>query len=127
VNGTLQYYGFSYPFEWEGKRIYNEWYLAGNPEKDSCVVLSGYIEFWNEAKNKYDSKRIEVFSFKHKHYIPVNRRKQYVRDLFKKAETVIEKTKDDKGHYNYNGNSFFFLPEHAINTEAAKLADYNKV
>jgi hypothetical protein len=127
VNGTLQYYGFSYPFEWEGKRIYKDWYVAGNPEKDSCVLLSGYIEFYNDAKKRYDSKKVEFFSFKNKQYIPVNRRKKSVRDLFRKAQAVIEKTKDDKGHYNYNGSSFFYLPEHAVNTEAAKRADYTQV
>ena len=33
TNGTLEYYGFPYPTEWEGKRIYNEWSVYGEPEK----------------------------------------------------------------------------------------------
>ena len=45
VNATLAYYGFSYPLEWEGKRIYNEWYVSGRPEQDTCVMLEAYVEF----------------------------------------------------------------------------------
>jgi hypothetical protein len=82
VNATLAYYGFSSPLEWEGKRIYNEWYVSGSPEQDTCVMLEAYVDFWHEAKKKYDSKKVEFFSFKHKGFLPVNRRKKYVRELF---------------------------------------------
>ena len=123
VNGTLQYYGFSYPFEWDGKRLYREWSVAGNPATDNCLILEASIEFWNEAKGKYDYKKVMFFSFKNKSWVAINRRKKYIQQLFKQATANLELMKDEKGHYIINGNTFFFLSEHWINTEAAKLAD----
>jgi hypothetical protein len=127
VNATLAYYGFSYPREWEGKRIYNEWYVSGSPEQDTCIMLEAYVEFWHEAKKKYDSKKVEFFSFKHKGFLPVNRRKKYVRELFRKATAIIEQSKDARGQYHIQGNTFYFLPEHWVNVEAVKLVAYNKL
>jgi hypothetical protein len=127
VNATLAYYGFSSPREWEGKRIYNEWYISGNPEQDTCVMLEAYVEFWQEAKEKYDSKKVEFFSFKQKGFLPVNRRKKYVRELFKKATAIIEHTKDARGQYHIQGHTFSFLPEHWVNVEAVKLVEYNRL
>ena len=127
VNATLQFYGFSYPVEWEGKRIYNEWYVSGSPEKDTCVILAAYVEYWQDAKRRYDSKKVEFFSFKHKGFLPVNRRKKYVRELFKKATAIIEQTKDERGQYHIQGNTFYFLPEHWVNVEAVKLVEYNRL
>jgi hypothetical protein len=127
VNATLEYYGFSSPREWEGKRIYNEWYVSGNPEQDTCVMLEAYVEFWQEAQKKYDSKKVEYFSFKHKGFLPVNRRKKYVQELFRKATAIIEQTKDARGQYHIQGNTFSFLPEHWVNVEAVKLVEYNRL
>jgi hypothetical protein len=127
VSATLAYYGFSSPREWEGKRIYNDWYVSGSPEKDSCVLLEAYIEFWHEAKKKYDAKKVEFFSFKHKGFLPVNRRKKYVRELFRKATAIIEQCKDAQGQYYIQGNTFYFLPEQWVNVEAVKLVEYNRL
>ena len=127
VNATLQFYGFSYPVEWEGKRLYNEWSVSGSPEKDRCVMLAAYVELWHEAKKKYDSKKVEFFSFKHKGFLAVNRRKKYVRELFRKATAIIEQSKDARGQYHIQGNSFYFLPEHWVNVEAVKLVEYTKL
>jgi hypothetical protein len=127
VNATLAYYGFSYPREWEGKRIYNEWYVSGSPEQDRCVMLEAYVEYWQEAKRRYDSKKVAFFSFKQKGFLPVNRRKRYVRELFKKATAIIEQDKDERGQYHIQGNTFYFLPEHWVNVEAVKLVEYNKL
>jgi hypothetical protein len=127
INATLEYYGFSYPREWEGKRIYNEWYVSGSPEQDSCVMLEAYVEYWQDAKQRYDSKKVEVFSFKHKGFLPVNRRKKYVRELFRKATTIIEKSKDERGKYHIQGNTFYVRPGHWVNVEAVKLVEYNKL
>jgi hypothetical protein len=127
VNATLQFYGFSYPVEWEGKRIYNEWSVSGSPEQDTCVMLEAYVELWHEAKRKYDTKKVEFFSFKHKGFLPVNRRKKYVRELFRKATAIIEQSKDARGQYHIQGNTFYFLPEHWVNVEAVKLVEYTKL
>jgi hypothetical protein len=127
VNASLEFYGFSYPHEWEGKRIYNEWYVSGSPEHDSCVMLEAYVEYWQEAKRRYDSKKVEFFSCKQKGFLPVNRRKKYVRELFRKATALIEQSKDERGNYHIQGNTFYFLPEHWVNVEAVKLVEYNKL
>ena len=127
VNATLAYYGFSYPLEWEGKRIYNEWYVSGSPEQDTCVMLEAYVEFWQDAQKKYVSKKVDLFSFKHKGFLPVNRRKKYVRELFRKATAIIEQSKDERGQYHIQGNTFYFLPEHWVNVEAVKRVEYTRL
>jgi hypothetical protein len=74
-----------------------------------------------------DYQKAEFFSFKHKGFVSVNRRKKYVRELFRKATAIIKRSKDERGQYHIQGNTFYFLPEHWVNVEAVKLVEYNKL
>jgi len=74
-----------------------------------------------------EPKKVEYFSFKHNGFLPVNRRKKYVRELFRKATAIIEQSKDARGQYHIQGNTFYFLPEHWVNVEAVKLVEYTKL